>query len=262
MEEIDLKELFTIFYKKKILIIVVVLLFAALGAAYTYKFITPMFKTSTSLILVQIGGDVTDSDTQITTTDIQLNSKLVNDYSAIAGSEFVAKEVYNNLNLSESCTLEELRSSITVTTQANTEVITISVVNSDPNLAAKITSEVASVFMKKAEEIYKVGNIYQLDDPSIPTKPYNVHLTKNVVVFAFVGAVLVSGYILLVNMLDTTVKTESDIERVINVPVLASILYTDEYTQKRKSYGNRDELMSEENPFTYDGLASSESTEE
>ena len=260
MEEIDLKELFTIFYKKKVLIIVVVVLFAVLGALYTFKFITPMYKTATSLILVQIGGDVTDSDTQITTTDIQLNSKLVNDYSAIAASEFVAKEVFNNLNLSAVCTLDELRESITVTTQANTEVITITVVNSDPQLAQRITVEVANVFMKKAEEIYKVGNIYQLDDPSLPSKPYNVHLTKNVVVFAFVGAVLVSGYILLVNMLDTTVKTESDIERVINVPVLASILYTDEYTQRRKSYGNRDELISE--AFTYDGLASDGSEEE
>lgn len=261
MEEIDLKELFTIFYKKKVLIIVVVLIFAALGAAYTYKFITPMFKTQTSLILVQIGGEVTDAETQITTTDIQLNSKLVNDYSAIAASEFVAKEVFNNLNLSEVCTLDDLRSSITVTTQANTEVITISVVNSDPELAVKIAGEIATVFMKKTEEIYKVGNIYQLDDPSIPTKPYNVHLTKNVIVFAFVGAVLVSGYILLINMLDTTVKTESDIERIISVPVLASILYTDEYTQRRKSYGNKEEIISA-NTFTYDKLASSDSDEE
>ncbi len=265
MEEIDLKELINIFMEKKLLIILVVIIFSLLGAIYTLKFITPMYESQTSLVLVQIGGDVTDGTTQITTTDIQLNSKLVNDYSSIAASEVVALKVLDNLNIPD-MTLEDLRSCITVTTETNTEDLTIAVKHSDPEIAQKIANETAAVFMEKTQEIYKVGNIYVLDKASLPTTPYNIHLNKNIVVFAFIGGVLVSGYILLINMLDTTIKTASDIEKALDVPVLASIIYKDENAKRRtKSYGNSPDMVSAQAAKNYldrrssDGSTSDES---
>lgn len=243
MEEIDLKELINIFMEKKMLIVLIVVIFALLGAIYTLKFITPMYEATTSLVLVQIGGDLKDGTTSITTTDIQLNSKLVNDYSSIAGSEVVAQKVLENLKLP--MTLSELRECISITTETNTEVISIIVKHSDPEIAQRIANEVASVFMEKTQEIYKVGNIYVLDKASLPITPYNIHLSKNIIVFAFIGGVLVSGYILLINMLDTTIKSDSDIEKTLDVPVLASIIYKDENTKRRsKSYGKTPDMLS------------------
>ena len=243
MEEIDLKELINIFMEKKMLIVLIVVIFALLGAIYTLKFITPMYEATTSLVLVQIGGDLKDGTTSITTTDIQLNSKLVNDYSSIAGSEVVAQKVLENLKLP--MTLSELRDCISISTETNTEVISIIVKHSDPEVAQRIANEVASVFMEKTQEIYKVGNIYVLDKASLPITPYNIHLSKNIIVFAFIGGVLVSGYILLINMLDTTIKSDSDIEKTLDVPVLASIIYKDENTKRRsKSYGKTPDMLS------------------
>ena len=102
MEEIDLKELISIFMKKKILIIIVVLLFAIVGAIYTVRFIVPLYQSSTSLVLVQVGGDSQAETNSITTTDITLNSKLVDDYREIARSKAVANKVIENLNLQQS----------------------------------------------------------------------------------------------------------------------------------------------------------------
>ncbi len=39
----------------------------------------------------------------------------------------------------------------------------------------------------------------------------------------FVGIVIACGYVLLVNMIDNTVKTEADIEKITGLKVLASI---------------------------------------
>ena len=236
MEEIDLKELISIFMKKKILIIIVVLLFAIVGAIYTVRFIVPLYQSSTSLVLVQVGGDSQAETNSITTTDITLNSKLVDDYREIARSKAVANKVIENLNLQQS--VSEIQKSISVTAIAETELIQITVTNKEAELAYRIATEVANVFMEKVNEIYNVSNVHILDAAEIPQEPSNIHLFKNVVIFSFVGAILVSAYILLINMLDTTVKSDLDIEKSLDIPVLASIVLTDDGAKKKMKDSN------------------------
>ena len=100
-------------------------------------------------------------------------------------------------------------------------------------MAQKIAFEVANVFMDRVKEIYNLTNVHILDLAEVPTEPSNIHLGKNIVIFAFVGFVLVSGYLLLVNMLDTTIKSDSDIEKATGLPVLASIVLMNEDSKKR-----------------------------
>lgn len=232
MEEIDLKELIEMFLEKKFLIIFVVLLFAVLGAIYTNNFITPMYESSTSLVLVQTGSEksATENSESITTTDLTLNSKLINAYKVIANSKIVASTVINNLKLDME--IEELQEVISVNSNSEAE-LEITVKHTDREIACKIANELAKVFKDKVTEIYKVENLYVLDVAETQYEPCNINLGKNIVIFAFVGAVLVSGYILLINMLDTTVKTDSDIERALGIPVLASIVLTGESAKKK-----------------------------
>lgn len=236
MEEIDLKELIGMFLEKKFLIIFVVILFAILGAVYTTRFITPLYESSTSLVLVQTGDAETSLDS-ITTTDITLNSKLVDAYAVVAKSKRVANKVSENLKLNMS--IDSLRQSITVSSASDTQNLKVSVKHENPEEACKIANEVAEVFIEEVTEIYKVKNLYILDPAEINSTPCNINLTKNVAIFAFVGAVLVAGYILLINMLDTTIKTDLDIEKAIAVPVLASIIFVDENGKKKTKNNNR-----------------------
>lgn len=234
MEELDLKELISIFMKRKVLIILVVIIFALLGAIYTLKFITPTYQSTTSLVLVQTGtekSNLQDVDTSsITTSDVTLNSKLVDNYKSIATSKTTASQVIKNLNLDMS--IEALQKITSVTTKTDTEILIITVEYTEPEMACKITRELANVFVDKVNEIYKLDNLNILDEAEVDYTPSNIHLAKNIIIFAFVGGILVSGYILLINMLDTTVKTDIDIEKALNVPVLASIVLTNESARK------------------------------
>ena len=243
MEELDLKELISMFLEKKLLIILVVIIFALMGAIYTLKFVTPIYQSTTSLVLAQIGGDNSEESNSITSSDIALNSNLIDNYRVIAKSKSVAQEVIDNLNLDT--TVEILRNRISVTTESDSEVIKITVLDEDPELACKITTEVAEIFMGKVQTIYKVNNITVLDKAEMETTPSNINLTKNIVIFAFVGGILIAGYILLINMLDTTVKTDTDIEKALDIPVLASIVLTDDATKKKfKAHMKREDFTS------------------
>ncbi len=232
MEEIDLKELIEMFLEKKFLIIFVVALFAILGAVYTTEFITPLYQSSTSLVLVQTGSERNPNEysESITTTDLTLNSKLIDAYKVIANSKVIANTVIKNLKLN--IETEKLQESITVSSNSEAELI-ITVKSTIPEEACKIANELAKVFKDKVTEIYKVENLYVLDVAEVQAEPFNINLMKNIVIFAFVGGVLVAGYILLINMLDTTVKTDSDIERALGVPVLASIVLTGDGNKKK-----------------------------
>lgn len=243
MEELDLKELISMFLEKKLLIILVVVIFALMGAIYTLKFVTPIYQSTTSLVLAQIGGDNSEESNSITSSDIALNTNLIDNYRVIAKSKSVAQEVIDNLNLDT--TVDILRNRISVTTESDSEVIKITVADEDPELACKITTEVAEIFMGKVETIYKVNNITVLDKAEMETTPSNINLTKNIVIFAFVGGILIAGYILLINMLDTTVKTDTDIEKALDIPVLASIVLTDDATKKKfKAHMKREDFTS------------------
>lgn len=240
MEEIDLKELIGMFLERKFLIIFVVILFAILGAVYTIYFITPMYESSTSLVLVQT-GDTTDTtidpSESITTTDITLNSKLVDAYAVVAKSKRVANKVLENLELNMST--DDLINAITISSSSDTQNLKVSVKHENPEEACKIANEIAEVFIEEATEIYKVKNLYILDSAEINNIPCNIHIAKNIAIFIFIGATLVAGYILLINMLDTTIKTDIDIEKAIGLPVLASIILLDENNKRKTKNSTR-----------------------
>ena len=232
MEELDLKELFNIFWSKKVHIILIVLIFIVLGVIYTVGFTTPKYTSSTTLLLAgseSSGGETTNS---ITTTDITLNSKLVSTYSVLVRSKDVLSQVISNLGMDISW--ESLRNNVKVSSVEDTEVIEISVTTNNAENSANIANEIAKVFTEKVAEIYNINNVHVVDEAEPENTPSNINHEKDVIIFAFIGLVVAVIYVLLANMLDTTVKTAEDIEKEFKLPVLASIPVYENAIQKRK----------------------------
>ena len=239
MEELDLKELFEIFWSKKVQIILIVLIFAVIGVIYTLGFVTPVYTSSTTLVLAGAESEEQTASTSnsITTTDITINSKLVSTYSVLVRSKDVLGQVISNLGIDISW--EQLRNNVTVSSVEDTEVIEISVTNGNPQYAADIANEIAKVFSDKVAEIYNINNVHIVDEAETPAGPSNINHTRDVIIFAFIGVVVAVIYVLIANMLDTTIKTADDIERQFKLPVLASIPIYGADMQKKKKKGGR-----------------------
>ena len=223
MEELDLKELFSLFWNKKVQIILIVLILIVIGVIYSYGFVIPVYTSSTTLVLAtsEASGQTETADTSITTTEITLNSKLVSTYSELVKSKNVLRQVLSNLkiNVNE----ETLRNNVQVTSVKDTELIEISVTNENASYAAKIANEIAKVFTEKVAEIYNINNVHVVDEAEIEEAPSNINHIKDIVIFAFIGLVIAVIYVLIANMLDTTIKTPEEVEREFKLPVLATI---------------------------------------
>ena len=237
MEELDLKELLEMFWEKKLQIILITAIFITIGVVYSLGFVVPKYQSTTMLLLAT---NSSSDSTSITTTDITVNSKLVSTYSDLVKSDKVIRQVISNLAIDAD--EEDIRKNVSVTAKSDTEIIEINVKNEDPVLAAKIANEISKVFIDSIiKEYYGMDNVYVVDEAEIETEPYNVNHIKDVAIFAFVGIVVASMYVLIVNMLDTTIKSSEDIEKITGLTVLASIPIYEaiDDKNKRKRRGGR-----------------------
>lgn len=231
MEEIDLKELLLMFWKRKAEIILIIAIFIVIGFIYTSVFTKPMYTSSTTLVLAGINDEANEGETSITTTDLTLNSKLVSTYSHLVKRNKVVRQVISNLGIDIS--EETLRNNISVSSVSDTELIRITVTTDNPQYSADIANETAKVFTDEVAEIYNINNVHVVDTAEESQTPSNINHKKDVVMFVAIGVVVAIAYVIIVNMLDTTVKTEEEIESLVKLPVLASIPMYDVAESKR-----------------------------
>ena len=223
MEEIDLKELFIMFWNRRLEIILITLIAMVIGVTYSYFYIEPVYKASTTLVLAQTSSSAgSKEDGAITQMDLTLNSKLVSTYSELIKSKAVLKQVVDSFD-NETLKEEGIKKNVSVQAVNDTEVIKITVKDLDPNLAAQIANKISEVFSEKVVEIYNISNVYILDRAEAEDEPSNINHIKDIAIFAFIGVVISIGVVLILNMLDTTIKTEQDIENISGLLVLSSI---------------------------------------
>ena len=215
MEEINLKEVYNYFLSKIVMILIIVGVVLVAGNIYSLAIRTPMYHSSTTVVLVSEKKDT------YSTTDLQLNQNLVGTYSQIIKSRKVLSKVIDNLKLK--CTVEELMENITVSSVDSTEIIKITVSDAKAMNAFKITDEVANVFTDEIKDIYNLENISIVDKAVIATAPYNANLIKDNLIYLLAGIVLSCGVVFVIYYFDTTIKSSETVEEKLGLTVLGVV---------------------------------------
>ncbi len=218
MEEINLKELFNYFMSKISILIIALLVVIILGNIYSLFIKTPLYQSTTKLVLVS----ESNTQTGVTQGDVQLNSSLVATYTEIIKSRDIISKVINNLNLKDE-TVESLTKKVSVSTTTNTQTIIIKVSDADNNKAKVVSDELAKVFSEEITSIYKLDNVHIYEKASLSEKPYNINFKKELVIYTAGGIVLGCGIIFLMFMLDTSVKTSEDVEEKLGLTLLGIV---------------------------------------
>ena len=220
MEELDLKEIFNIFWNKKVQIIIITIIFIIIGAIYSFVMVKPDYDSFTTLLLAKT--ESTSTTNSITQSDLTLNQKLISTYSELVTSKSVLRTVISNLGIGD-LSYEELKKEVSVTAVEDADLIKITVRNSNPKDAAVIANEIAKVFAEQVTNVYNISNIHVVDQAEVSEGPYNINHAKDLILFTFAGIVVASLYVLIANMLDTTVKAAEDVEKNAGLLVLAQI---------------------------------------
>lgn len=218
MEEIDLKELFE-FIKKKIgLLITITVVICLLGCIYGLFIQKPMYKSYTTIIL---GGNETTASQTITQSDITLNKNLVDTYAEIVKSRRVLEQVIAELDLEE--TYEELSNKISVSSVNNTEIIKITVSDSNPIEAKNVANVTANFFSKEVVKLYNMNNVNVLDEANEANEPYNINIPKQVIIYFFIGIIIALSILFIIFYFDRTIKSVEQVEQKIKLPILGGV---------------------------------------
>ena len=240
MENFDINRFSKVFWNSKLYIIFILLLSLAIGYFYSYYYVTPMYQSFATVVLVQNENLEQDSST-ITQTDINLNKNLLSTYTNIAKSDTVLGQVIKDLSLNMAPT--ELKKLVTVQAVNNTQVFKIGVVNEDNKMATLITNHLLEVFSKEVKSLYNMNNIYIMDSAEVVNTPYNIHHIKDIAIFVILGFILSCVLVLIIYIFDTTIKYEKDIENYANLNVLSTIpIYNSKFGK------NKTELIVNEEP--------------
>lgn len=217
METIDLKDLFD-YYKSKLgVVILFVALVGILGCLYGLFIQKPMYKSSTSIVLISEAKD----NSQLTYNDVSVNQNLVSTYSEIVKSKRVLSQVINNLNLNY--TYGALSNNIEVSSVTGTQIIKITVTDENSKTAMKVANEIGKVFAKEIPELYNISNVNILDTAEVAPSAYNVNITKQSAISLLAGLVLGLGVVFVMYYFDRSVKNASQIEDKLKFPVLATV---------------------------------------
>lgn len=213
--QIDLIELFYALKKRAVLLAAALLLGGVLAGAYTKLMITPMYSTTATLLVLS-------KETTLTSiADLQLGAQLTSDYKVLITSRPVLEEVIDNLGLDMSW--GALKSSVTINNPDSTRLLEITVKNADPERAAQIANELSEVGAEYVGDKMEVIPPKVIEDAIVPSGPVSPNVMKNIMMGAVAGLVIAAGIIVLLTILDDTIKSEEDIEKYLGIPMLASI---------------------------------------
>ncbi|NWQ39182.1 capsular biosynthesis protein [Bacillus sp. EB106-08-02-XG196] len=201
-KEINLLELFTVLKRRFWLIVVITIIATIAGIIINNSASFPLYQSSSRII---IGADEESRKT----------------LQVIVRDSSILDLVIEELNLSKSA--EELAGQISVQSVDGSQVVSISVVDTDPVQAAVIADTTAKVFQSEVPKIVGEDYIRSLSKAKINPAPINPK-TNNKIIIAIIGGIVAGvGLAFLLETLDDRIRSEKEIERMLGVQVLGKV---------------------------------------
>ena len=217
-ETIDLREYFSIIKKRFWIIALLAIISALISGVISFFMLNPVYEAKSTLI---VNADK-QAETQIVTGDqITVTQKLAVTYGEIIKSRIVLDDVIKNLKLEN--TYESLSGQITVSPVKDTQIISISVQDTNPQKARDIANEIPKVFEKEAKRITKANDVQVIDKAILPKNPIKPNKVMNVLIAFVLGTMIGLFVVFLIEYLDNKMKTPQDIEKHLGLSVIGVI---------------------------------------
>ena len=192
--EIDLLELLMVMKKHLSAILLAGIVGLVIMFAYTSFLVTPLYSASSMMYVMP---DNSNSMNSSTLSDMQVGQQLTSDYSSMIKSRSFMEDVIKKLNLT--IDYQQLLEKVEVTNPTSSRILQVTVNDPNPQTAADIANEMASVAESKLKEITGMQAIKIYEEAAV----------------------------------DDTIKTEDDIEKYLGMTTLAVLPYNGRKQQRQ-----------------------------
>lgn len=220
--EIDLKELFELIIARIRLVILVVIMFTVSAYLISEFVITPKYQANARLY---VNNNKTSVSQNVTLTDLNTGRELVPLYSEFIESdtvlEQVAAAVSNETNMPFDA--DELRKILSSGAVNDTALIEITVTTPSPEVSQIIANAVVDIAPDRITEFMDGSSVKVVDYAKLPEEPVSPNVMKNTFIGFVLGIIISIGMIFVMELMDTRVKNEEDLKKLLEYPVIGII---------------------------------------
>ena len=210
-----LLELLELLRKKWYLLVILPLLFAGATAVYCWCFMANTYTASVTLYVLN-QKVTTDSGQQETSPDFSTSKQLANDLAKIAETSTITNSAAEALGMRDLSGF-----TVDVSSDSNTRIIVLTVTGKNPDATARVANELADRTAEAAVENMKLDAVNVIDRATAPDAPSGPNRPMYTLVALLAGMFVAIALILLLDMLNNSVKSGEEAEELLGLPVLS-----------------------------------------
>ena len=167
----------------------------------------------------------------ITASDISLSQYLSKDYAEIILDTPILTKVHNNLD--GEISIAQIKATTTIKNIENTRILEIRSVTPDPHTSKKIVDSICQISQEELIEIMGLDRIKIIKEGTLSSTPSNSN-HANIMSAILLSATLFAVFVIyLIYSLDNNISSKEDIEKYLELSILATIPYNHNKQNKK-----------------------------
>lgn len=217
-KSIDMKEYFQIIKKRSWIIVLITFVAITVSTIISFFVLSPVYEANTTLL---VNSDKPPGIDVITIDQINVSEKLAITYGEIIKSKSVLEDVAKILGLKGG--YKEVEDKISASSVKETQIISISVQDTNPQRAMDIANTIPDVFTKEVKRITNANSVQVIDKAILPIRPIKPNKVMNIIISSILGIVISLFVILLLEYIDNKIKSPHDIEQCLGISLLGVV---------------------------------------
>lgn len=213
--EINILEILGILRARLFSILMSGVILAAVFGLGTMFLIEPQYQSTSKLYIVGQSSSITSL------TDLQTGAQLTRDYMVLVQSRPVLEKVIDNLGLDMK--YESLCGMVSLNNPQDTRILEVTVTTGDPYMAKEIVDEVSGVSASRIAAIMNVDEPTIAEYGHLENSPSSPSLRKNILIGGMLGVLGSALVVVVLYLLNDTIRTEEDVEKYLGLNTLALI---------------------------------------
>lgn len=236
-QEIEIRQIWEIIKKRWLFLIIFPVLAALISGGVNFYVIKPVYQSSTTLI---VGKKAQIAEDNLARQILEANRLLAKTYGEIAKSRKVREQVIAELGLELSA--DQLNSKISVNQVEDTEILKITVIDTDPELAADVANVMVQKFAAAIIDVENVDSVSVIDKAVAASAPIKPKKMANILIGFTISLIAAFGLSFFMEYMDNTIRNSKEAEQLLGLPVLGVIpeYPVDEDYERREACENID----------------------
>lgn len=218
--DITLSDILHAILSNIVLILAIALVFGLVAFGYTKAFISPTYQTSIRLYAV---SNLNQNASEISVSEQNAAAQLASTYALILKSDTVMGEVSKQLSeMGYHYSSSQLKGMIS-TANTGTQVFDVLVTSTGQDSIKIIADTIANVAAEKIAKIVGSGELKIIDYAQVPRTPSSPNISSNTAMGVIIGLLIACLIVITRALTDSTIWTEEDIAKHIEVPILGTV---------------------------------------